>query len=80
MRMLKAEDFYYLPRVNNLKSEYKKCESRLRELEDEFDKEIYFETCSTYTLNIISDKIFTVKEIMKAIMGQIKRLQSEFCN
>jgi hypothetical protein len=78
--LLKASDLYYLPRVKNLEREYKKCEFRLAELNLEFSNYLDSESCCPYKLDIISDKICIVKDLMRGIKIQIKRLECEFCN
>jgi hypothetical protein len=75
-----ANDLYYLPRVKNLEREYNKIESRLLELEDEFDKSLDFETISVYKLNIISAQMQTCASLMSALKQEILRLKLEVCN
>lgn len=75
-----AKDLYYLPRVENLEREYEKIEIHMKELEDEFDKSIYYETISTPLLNVISDRMQTCTLLMSAIKLEIKRLHLEICN
>jgi DNA repair exonuclease SbcCD ATPase subunit len=77
---LSASDFYYLPRVKNLEREYNKCEDYLKNLQQEFDQLLDYETCSTHKLNVIADKMQTAKDLMKAINQQVKKLKYEFCN
>jgi len=78
--MIKAHDLYYLPRVENLRREYGKCEKKYRELQEEFDHSLDFETGSCYTLNILADKMQTVSDLMVALEDQIERLRLEISN
>ena len=80
MEIVKGEDLYYLPRVENLRREYEKCAQRLFELQEQFDELIHFETCDPYTLNLIEDQKWTVQELMDAIEDQIERLRLETLN
>lgn len=80
MEMISANEFYYLPRVENLKKEYKKCSDRLFELQEKFDELINFEICDPYTLNLIEDQKWTIHDLMSAIEDQIERLQLSTLN
>ena len=78
--MIKAKDLYYLPRIKNLKREYKMCEEKLKILQEEFDNKVHSETGSYYLLTVLSDKIHMVLDLMKSLENQIKILKLENLN
>jgi hypothetical protein len=78
--MISIMDLYYLPRVENLKKEYKKCSEKLFELQDQFDELIHFETCDPYTLNLIEDQKWMIYDLMSAIEDQIETLRLSTLN
>jgi hypothetical protein len=80
MEMITAQDLYFLPRVENLEREYKKCSYKLFELQEYFDEILKFETCDPYTLNLIIDQKWMLQELMDSIENQIIKLKSETLN
>ena len=81
MEMITANDLYFLPRVENLESQYQKCleeeNSLLEYWNDLLQTESYF---NIMFLNITADKLVVVRDLMKAIKDQIEVLKLQTLN
>jgi hypothetical protein len=77
---VKAKDLYYLPRVENLEKEYKKCEETFTKLEEEFENGLHFETISCLQLTVLSDRMEVIKSLMESLENRIKTLRLEISN
>ena len=78
--MISTYDFYYIPRVKNLERQYKKCESKLQELNESFNACLEIEACDPYVLNVLHSRIIDIEELMISLDDEMERLRLETLN
>lgn len=80
MEMITANDLYYIPRIQNLEEQYQKVAQKYNELNETWNEYLETEKCCVITLNLLSARMQTCKEIMDSLEFHIDRIRFETLN
>jgi hypothetical protein len=73
-------DLTYVSRLNRLEKIYKDGENILKECEDTWDYLLESETVSIPRLNVLQDKMESVRELMATLKQEMKKIKLELSN
>ena len=76
----KQIDLTYASRLNRLNKIYQDGENILKEIEETWDYLLEFETVNIPKLNVLQDKMDSVKTIMGALKNEINIIKLELSN